>query len=127
MSARASRSSGASRTRGRLRLTRANAAAAYPRLRPSVPGSRGRATALSTAWARVSSPVMAVTLRGMVTVSSGSRSATRGAALGSPQAIFPPPSPSPTRAKDWTSEPVPAVVGTAISGRRGEVAVSWPR
>src|SRR5262245_35435743 len=42
----------------------------------------------STAWARASTPVTAVTGRGWDNVSSGSRTATRNAAFLSPQAIL---------------------------------------
>ena len=64
-------------------------------------------------------PVTAVTLAGCDTVTSGSRMATRNAALRSPQAIFRCVFSSAIRAYDWASLPVPAVVGTPMDGSIG--------
>ena len=72
-------------------------------------------------------PVAAATAGGWVSVNSGSRIATRAAALGSPQAIFKWVCGWVIRAKDWHSLPVPAVVGMAISGSMGLVALPTPQ
>ena len=71
--------------------------------------------------------VGAVTRAGCVTVSLGSRIATRQAAFLSPQAIFACVSGSDIKANDWASLPVPAVVGTAIMGSMGRVALPTPQ
>jgi hypothetical protein len=84
-------------------------------------------TAVSTACAIASMPVHAATWRGCVTVNKGSRIATRGAAFASPQAILWCVFSSAISAKDWHSLPVPAVVGTAISGSIGLVALPTPQ
>ena len=73
-----------------------------------------------------SMPVMAVTCGGCETVTSGSRMATRKAALRSPQAILRWVFSSAIRANDWPSLPVPAVVGTPIDGSIGLVALPKP-
>ena len=72
-------------------------------------------------------PVSAVTRGGCVTVSSGSRIATRNAARLSPQAILTCVSASAMSAYDCVSLPVPAVVGTAIIGSSGPVALPSPQ
>ena len=72
-------------------------------------------------------PVRATSESGCVSVRFTSRIATRKAARGSPQAIFMPVSSSVIRANDCVSLPVPAVVGTAIDGSIGPVAVPRPR
>ena len=51
-------------------------------------GVRRTVTAVSTAWAMASNPAIAVTWCGLVKVSSGSSSAIRAAAEGSPHATF---------------------------------------
>ena len=84
-------------------------------------------TAVSMACESASMPVSAVTRRGCVTVSAGSSTATAGAALGSPHAIFWCVAASAMRANDWHSLPVPAVVGTAIIGSIGFVALPTPQ
>ena len=72
-------------------------------------------------------PVAAATAGGWVSVNSGSRIATRAAAFGSPQAIFTWVWGCVIRAKDWHSLPVPAVVGMAIRGNMGRVALPTPQ
>ena len=74
-----------------------------------------------------SMPVSAVTRGGCVTVSAGSSSATRKVAFLSPQAILTCVSASEIRANDCVSLPVPAVVGTAIIGSIGWVALPTPQ
>ncbi len=73
-----------------------------------------------------SMPVSAVTRAGCVTVRSGSSTATRNDAFLSPQAIFTCVSASLMSANDCASLPVPAVVGTAIIGSIGPVALPVP-
>jgi len=84
-------------------------------------------TAVSTACTSASMPVQAVTRGGWETVNSGSRMATFAEAFGSPHAIFMCVSSSEISAKDWHSLPVPAVVGTAMSGSIGFVAFPTPQ
>jgi len=84
-------------------------------------------TWLSTACDTASTPVSAASERGCVRVRCTSRIATRNAARESPQAIFMPVCRSVIRANDCVSLPVPAVVGTAIDGSIGPVAVPRPR
>ncbi len=72
-------------------------------------------------------PVAAATAGGWVRVNSGSRIATLAAAFGSPQAIFACVWGCVIRANDWHSLPVPAVVGMAISGSIGLVALPTPQ
>ena len=71
-------------------------------------------------------PVMAVTVAGCDTVTSGSRMATRNAALRSPQAILRCVFSSAMRAYDCASLPVPAVVGMPMDGSIGFVALPKP-
>ena len=70
---------------------------------------------------------VAVTTAGIVTVSSASRIATRHAAFLSPHAIFICVAGLAINANDCASLPVPAVVGTAISGFKGPgTGKPWP-
>ena len=72
-------------------------------------------------------PVSAVTRGGCETVSAGSSSATRNEAFLSPQAILTCVLASEISANDCVSLPVPAVVGTAIIGSIGRVALPTPQ
>ena len=110
------------------------AAAPFPGSAPAASRPRGRTSATSglrlvvtydsRACDRASMPVRAVTLAGCETVTSGSRMATRKAALRSPQAIFRCVLSSAIRAYDCASLPVPAVVGTPIDGSIGFVRLA---
>ena len=83
-------------------------------------------TADSTAWTKASRPVKAVTRRGCDTVRAGSSRAMRAAAFGSRQAILWWVASSAMSAALWHSLPVPAVVGMAMSGSMGRVALPTP-
>src|SRR5262245_5303114 len=97
------------------------------RLKSCETGLRRVQTYDSTAWLKASMPVAAVTAAGMLIVSSGSSNAIRQAALGSPHAIFMRDFGLAMRAYDWASLPVPEVVGTAIIGSMGRVALPAPQ
>ena len=75
----------------------------------------------------VTTAVQAVRNLGFVTVRFGSRIAIRGAACGSPQAIFWWLSSWAISANDCISVPVPAVVGIAISGSSSPLALPIPQ
>ena len=81
--------------------------------------SRGRSLAVnaSTACASASIPLNAVTRGGQLSVSSGSQIAARGISSGEETPTFSRRPGSPTTATGETSDPVPAVVGTATTGR----------
>ena len=70
---------------------------------------------LSTAWVSASMPVAAVTGAGSPTISVGSSAAMRGTRRGSMMTTLSLASGSEITAATVTSEPVPAVVGTAYS------------
>jgi hypothetical protein len=70
--------------------------------------------------------VAAVTLGGMLSVSSGSRIATLGIKSGEKNTVFLPVSRSVATALRPTSLPVPAVVGSAIIGGRGPSTFALP-
>ena len=76
-------------------------------------------------WAIASIPVPAVSLGGTVRVSSGSQIASRGRRCGLTTASFRPLDITMTAARP-TSDPVPAVVGTAIIGATAGVIRSAP-
>jgi len=71
------------------------------------------------AWESASMPECAVTEGGQVRVSSGSQIAERGIRCGLEMPTFMPSSGSPMTETGVTSEPVPAVVGSATSGTTG--------
>ena len=73
----------------------------------------------STAWTSASMPAYAETVAGALTVSSGSTMAARGIRYGLETPTFISRSGSATTATGVTSEPVPAVVGTATTGVTG--------
>jgi hypothetical protein len=80
----------------------------------------------STQCVSASKPVAAVTLGGMLSVSSGSRIATLGNSKGEKNTVFLPVSRSVATALRPTSLPVPAVVGNAIIGGSGPVIFALP-
>ncbi len=123
MPLRASRSLGSSSTRLKFSPTSSQAS----RLKASDSGVRALVTYVSKAWASASIPVRAVTRGGCDTVNLGSRIAMRNEAFLSPQAILTCVLASEIRANDWVSLPVPAVVGTAIVGSIGRVALPMPQ
>ncbi len=79
----------------------------------------------SMAWTMASTPVAAVTGAGRPSVSSGSSRAMSGNRSGETTPFFSA-SPVVTMEIGVTSEPVPAVVGHSISGRRGPFALPTP-
>ena len=119
---RASRLAGSASTRGRLCASSRHAS--REKIREA--GVAARLTWLSAACDRASIPVRAATRGGCVSVRVTSRIATRNAARLSPQAIFSPEAASVMSANDCVSLPVPAVVGTAIDGSIGPVALPRP-
>ena len=92
-------------------------------------GVRGRRIAVkaSIAWVMASAPAMAVRPGGQVSVRSGSQIAVTGMRCGLEMPTFSTRSVSERTATGVTSDPVPAVVGTAIRGRIGPGTSSSPK
>ena len=80
----------------------------------------------STAWVSASMPVVAVSFGGSEEVSAGSRMAACGTSLYEVNDSFACLCVSATTATSVTSLPVPAVVGTAMSGGRSAFRISEP-
>ena len=77
------------------------------------------------AWTMASMPVAAVTAGGRPSVSMGSSRAISGSSWGDTTPVLVV-SPVVTMAMGVTSDPVPAVVGIWISGRRSPVTLPMP-
>jgi hypothetical protein len=82
-------------------------------------GVRTLATTAAMAWARASIPVLAVIVGGIDQVRSGSTSAYWARRLALAMPFFFPASGSATTDPPDTSEPVPALVGTATRATSG--------
>ena len=80
----------------------------------------------SIAWVKASAPAIAVRDGGHVIVSSGSQIAAVAIRCGLEMPTFKIRSGSEITATGVTSEPVPAVVGTAITGRIGPGTLNSP-
>lgn len=80
----------------------------------------------SIAWVMASAPAMAESEGGQVRVRSGSHIATCGMRCGLEMPTFMTRSVSDRTATGVTSEPVPAVVGTAINGSTGPGTLNSP-
>ena len=96
------------------------------RASPSVSGLARTDTSGSRHWVSASSPLDAVTAGGHGTVSRGSTSATAGSISGLRRLAFTASAVEVSTAFAVTSEPVPAVVGTATYGT-GRCAIGTPR
>ncbi len=94
-----------------------------PIARLSVNGVAFSALYASTAWVSASMPVIAVTCAGTPSVTAASRMATSGIRVAWASTFLSPVAASIITVTLVVSDPVPAVVGTAISGRRGRNAL----
>ena len=118
---RASRSPGVAVARSMWRQARRRPSSAMP----SAGGLKAGAMKVSMQCAIASMPVAAVSIGGRPSVSSGSHSATRGTRCGESTPTLRPSSRISTAPRP-TSLPVPAVVGTAITGAVAAVMRATP-